>query len=139
MFFHLMIILIIDNLFVILLFLFCVKGTTLFNKKNIFQLFLVFFVKNFKRQMLLPDVCGCSLKQCCSNVLLLSEYQAESRYGLSLGRKTDATKIACLTTCDQYMLQYGCIPQGMQGLREIQFSTERYIPNGMFKFYDLTL
>jgi len=34
------------------------------------------------------------------------------------------------------MLQYGCIPYGMQGLREIQFSTERYIPDGMFKFYN---
>ena len=26
------------------------------------------------------------------------------------------------------MLQYGCIPYGMQGLHGIQFSTERYIP-----------
>ena len=30
------------------------------------------------------------------------------------------------------MLQYGCIPYGMQGLCEIHFSTERYIPDGMF-------
>ena len=26
------------------------------------------------------------------------------------------------------MLQYGCIPYGMQGLHGIQYSTERYIP-----------
>ena len=30
------------------------------------------------------------------------------------------------------MLLYGCIPYGMQRLWEIKFSTERYIPDGMF-------
>ena len=41
-------------------------------------------------------------------------------------KKSHAVRYA---TC---MLQYGCIPYGMQGLCDIQFATERYIPNGMF-------
>ena len=50
-----------------------------------------------------------------SNAALLSEYQVQSRQGLSLGRKQMPQNIACRRVRDLY--EYGCIPYGMQGLR----------------------
>ena len=50
----------------------------------------------------------------------------------SRGRKASHT--VRYATC---MLQFGCIPYGMQVLCEMQFSTERYIPNGMFDNYSM--
>ena len=37
------------------------------------------------------------------------------------------------------MLQYGCIPYGMQGTYDIQFSTERYIPTECSTNYNTIL
>ena len=51
------------------------------------------------------------------NATLLSESQAQSRQGLSLGRKQMPPNIACRQVCDLYAA-YGCIPYGMQELRE---------------------
>ena len=45
------------------------------------------------------------------NAALLSEYQTQSRQGLSLGRKQMLQNIACRQVCD-LLLQYGCIPYG---------------------------